>query len=621
MANYRIPSDYKNDAPRSVHHWRSPVSGTFHPGLAYPVKWRHLDAGDRVRCKPEFLVQSQPMLGPLLQGFKLVTIATFTPDAVLYGWLSSGVRYNVSQLKGFSHLVFNPCMSSGTIDATQLAPTPVAGGITYRMGIGLGPSGMAGLRYDTDKVGTGTTTDYQYHVGRGSLWEWLGVPAGATHPILKTQSSSTPFGLSEAFDWRVEPAISYFLSVYYYLANMQEESMYYTSGSYSADFGEGYLPFEKVFRGFNPSLALQALASVRANTTVPTNNRYFLRESFGSQGSMNGFAGLLYSGVRAHGGLFSVPYDPDFFTNIIKLGESPTAYIPVIEDSATGDKVAVPQVRLQSKIQSWMDRLFVSGGRFGDVLRTLWGTKSNPYFDKPEFLGIWQSSINPSNVIATSNGEADGESVNVGQMAARIDKWSDFGNHRGVDFTSDVPGTLLFITFLVPGPAYCQGLDPGLYGSSFADDFNPELNGMGFLSVARHRYSLLPEGNSENNPAYSSTSEGVTVDPNLVAVGDSVAFDYYKTDYPRLHGEFTTFGVFSYWTLQRRFTEYMNTTKMGPAMSTSSGSDNFSTYINPLDWQYLFAAQSFFDPNFILFANIDITVVNKVQSSFMPYLK
>ena len=86
---------------------------------------------------------------------------------------------------------------------------------------------------------------------------------------------------------------------------------------------------------------------------------------------------------------------------------------------------------MKTKLQNWMDRLFVSGGRVGDVFRTLWGVKSSaPYVNKPDFLGVWQASINPSNVRAMANGSASGEDANLGQLAACVDNYHFAQNHH-----------------------------------------------------------------------------------------------------------------------------------------------------------------------------------------------
>ena len=108
MTKYRIPSDYKNDVSKAAHSWSSGAGSPIHLGLAYPTHHRHLNVGDRIRGEVSTLVQSNPMQGPLLNGFRLVTIATFMPDGVIYGWLRNGKRYTPDQYKNFVKYYFNP---------------------------------------------------------------------------------------------------------------------------------------------------------------------------------------------------------------------------------------------------------------------------------------------------------------------------------------------------------------------------------------------------------------------------------------------------------------------------------------------------------------------------------
>lgn len=52
-------------------------------------------------------MQSQPMLGPLMNGFKLITIATFTPDSAIYGWMSNGRRFTPNEYTKFGKVYFS----------------------------------------------------------------------------------------------------------------------------------------------------------------------------------------------------------------------------------------------------------------------------------------------------------------------------------------------------------------------------------------------------------------------------------------------------------------------------------------------------------------------------------
>ena len=628
MSNYRIPSDYVNDTPRANHNWRAESYGTIHPGVAIPVKWRHLNAKDRYRADPQVLIQSQPLHGPLLHGFKYITICTFMPDSFIYGWMRSGSRYTPKQYTEFERFTFCPFEVGGTYTDPTYGPS---GGtkISYK---GLIPGVRSYKTWVSDIPidDSGYTLD---HVGRGGLWDWLGVPAGTVVPRWAPAGVVPVDGkqLGPSMNWRVEPVLCYLLSHYYYIANMQEDYMYFTRSVFDRYMPDGTPilndSFHNTLIGFDFATIISSLLQLNLISSFPVYTGTDLSSLDDS------LKCLMCNGLGGYGGLLSVPYQPDLFNNIIKAGESPTAYIEV-EQQDGKDVVAVPRLRLQTKVQNMLDRMFVSGGRFEDLLRTLFGTKGSPTVNKPEFLGAWQASIDPTNVVSQAPGAGSDGTVDLGQMAARVDRFSSFKGSQGVDYYAKEPGTIMFISMLVPEPAYFQGLNPDLVGMTFADDFNPEMNGIGFQAVPRHRYSTLPVGTLPQKPYESSvsvlsspwvqTAPIANADPNLVEVGEEVAWSWLRTDYPTLHGEFAENGFWQYWTLARRYSYY------GPKAVVSGdvpedereyyGSENFTTYINPLDWQYIFTARTQMDANFMLYASFDATVTSSLSKNYMPYL-
>lgn len=617
MAKYRIPSDYKNDVSRATHNWRSPAYGTIHCGLAYPVHHRHLNAKDRVRGRVSALVQSQPMLGPLLNGFKLTTFGVFLPDSVIYTWMRNGYAIDSDRYKTATRYYFDPTkisrVMSGSFDYS---------GLQRGFTVGQDPEQTFEFWMDDFQL---SSSGLHAHVGRGGLWDWLGVPAGTVAP--NTKLNNVPF-TSAALKWDIAPFMTYLLACYYYILNVQEGDMHVTRplDTLKSRLGTQQVadvPFGTLVDTLSPGRIVQLLSVLQSRSYNSMNPGDI---STLWDVPMNDFLCMMCHGLGAHGGLISVPYSPDLFGNIIQAGSSPSVEIPVIqadEDNDTGYAVAVPQLRFQTKIQNVVDRVFASGGRFQDILRTLWGSDSDVAVDKPDFVGVWQMSINPTNVVAQSSGSASGEDTNLGQMAARVDRYSDYGGSQGIDYYAKQPGTLMFISMLVPDPSYTQGLHPDLVARSFADEFNPEMNGVGFLSVPRHRFTTLPSNFSSGSAWASSESAAKSVyDPNIVSVGEEAAWSWLRTDYPRLHGEFAQNGVFQYWTLVRRFTEYFYHYKndgSGDVKDITVG-EYTGTYINPLSWQYLFAGTSYADPNFMLICDFDLTVTSSVSANYMPFL-
>lgn len=638
MSNYRIPSDYKNQTPRAIHRRASSAYGTIHPGLAIPVHHRHLNVGERIRGRIDELLQSQPMLGPLMNGFKLITIATFTPDSAIYGWMSNGRRFPADDWVKFGKVYFS---LAGSNLNNYKDPAFNVSRLVRRLTFGLDLNADTKKVYESwvsDKLNATGSAGQPTHIGRGGLWDWLGIAAGAVCPNLgrKLQGDAGVRGeiYPPSFKFNAAPFIAYFLSHYYYIANMQEDYMYFTRGvgemqKVRPDGQQEslYRPFfSDVFSSLDPNNFLNALDDVRSNTRTGSGCELFELFSKGSLTS-NSFVAMACAGIQGYGGLLSVPYSPDLFGNIIKQGSQPSVEIEVMNsldsNTDTGFSVAVPELRLKTKIQNWMDRLFISGGRVGDVFRTLWGTKSSaPYVNKPDFLGVWQASINPSNVRAMANGSASGEDVNLGQLAASIDRYCDFTGYSGIDYYAKEPGTFMLITMLVPEPAYSQGLHPDLSSISFGDDFNPELNGIGFQLVPRHRFSMMPRGlnlsglNGDANPWLGYSGTGVTIDPNVRSVGQEVAWSWLRTDYSRLHGDFAQNGNYQYWVLARRFTTYYPDDGTG----LYADAEYTGTYINPLDWQYLFVDQTLMAGNFAYYGTFELKVTSSLSANYMPYL-
>ena len=292
MAKYRIPSDYKNDVSKATHSWSSGAGSPIHLGLAYPTHHRHLNVGDRIRGDVSTLVQSNPMQGPLLNGFRLVTIATFMPDGVIYGWLRNGKRYTPDQYKKFGKYYFNP-MGSNLV-GSYADPAFKNTRKIWNLHRGLSaPTEQGATYYDVwadDLMNADTESQWYDHVGRGGLWDWLGVPAGAVSPYFGIQS--TQLEDSESFYWNLAPFVTYLLSHYYYIANMQEDYVYFTRGArevawelyetasrdYSKSLAE--LPFDTVFDSLDPNMIVDFVQNLFSNSMSGTGGDFF-----GSYGS------------------------------------------------------------------------------------------------------------------------------------------------------------------------------------------------------------------------------------------------------------------------------------------------------------------------------------------------
>lgn len=629
----RIPSDYKNDVSKYNHNIRSGEFGTIHSGVLIPVKSRHLNIGDRVRGDIETLVQSEPFQGPVMQGFDIYTVATFTPDSVIYGWQDNGRNFTPEELLSFDNWTYG-ALSPKTPSITDSVATSLRPLGFYNFNsrqfasdiVQNWPFGLCGrTANDIDDVNEKFLTS----VGKGGLWDWIGVPAGAT-PQALTRSAGGPQLVQKSFIWNVAPVVAYALTANYYFRNMQEELMWFTRGVHNLanDESQGMLD---VLAFYHPNEMLQSVEYMHYYSRSGNVDNIQLDNNGIVQGTAQHTAPiygwqklgsdaetlnrLCTAGLAPYGGLICAPYKPDLFNNLIQLGSTPEAHCEVTafdgpDGASTG--IAIADLRAANKQQLMLDRLFASGGTWDGVRKALFGTKGNTTSNKPQFLGVWRSAINPINQVSQSAGQGSEGIVDLGQMAARLDSWSNYGNQEYIDYFAEESGTLLFVSVIMPKPAYSQGLNPDLAVHSWADDFNPELNGEGFVTVPRSRYSLLPVSESYLT---GTVDNGLQV--NDVAVGEEVAWSWLRTDFDRLHGEFSSVGDRQYWTIHRDFTNFdLSDADREPVFY----GETITSYINPMDVQYLFTLQDFASPNFRLMANVNLSVTNAVADHYMPFL-
>lgn len=618
----RIPSDYINDVSKYNHNISGGEFGNIHSCLAVPTKFRRLRVGDRVRGKIETLVQSQPFKGPLMQGFDIITICTFTPDSVIHGWQDNGRQYTPEEYLAMDYWQFgavSPVVTDTLLadQVTEINLSPLGyydyhsqTAVSKEDLISAYPYGRVG--HLVDVYGTPMLSS----VGRGSLWDWLGVAAGSAPFPWINDNGKPDLNASPEYVWTVSPVVAYALSCLYYFRNIQEDGMYFTIGLENMS-DPNSTAFKDVFAYLDPNALLSEFERMHFdsrngtvdNPTFEYGNSNTLVPDMGWQ-TGDGYKNLLslcVAGLSSWGGLFSVPYNPDLFGNIIKLGEAPVAVCPIVTTSE-GDALQIPDLRSANKEQLMLDRLYASGGRWDDVRKTLFGKKGSTVSNKPHFVGVWKSTIDPINTVATSAGQSSSQDVDLAQMAARLDAYSNYGNQEYIDYFAEENGTLMFITAIVPKPAYSQGLNPDLMTKSFGDDFNPEQNGEGFQSVPRHRFSMLPSSEYDFVPRVENG-----LNPNNLSVADEVAWSWLKTDFNRLHGDFSSIGYYQYWTLHRDFTRVSDDHEIFYG-------DTITSYANPMDYQYLFEGISYEHANFTLMANIDLTMTNAVANNYMPFL-
>lgn len=207
---------------------------------------------------------------------------------------------------------------------------------------------------------------------------------------------------------------------------------------------------------------------------------------------------------------FRVHLAKDMFTSV-RYGNKPTVLIP------TGANGTIPALREASAIQRFLDIISITGQRYFDKVKGLFGVEPvGPKDDRCQFLGRYTSYVKIGEVITT----ASTDQAQTGDYAGRgilVDGKYIF-NHR---FTEH--GWLFCITSIVPEVAY-SGLSRELSDVNPLDTPIPSLSQVGDQSVLCREVFFDFTNDSGNR--------------NLNSFGDQFRYYAYKSHNNEVHGSF-----------------------------------------------------------------------------------
>ncbi|UNI72427.1 MAG: major capsid protein [Chaetfec virus UA24_2292] len=591
MSNIRIPADYKKKVNKSVKDWSTTKRTTFHPGEIIPIWSRRVMAGTKVVVDPFSLLASNPLVSKLLGTFKLQVGVFFDSDSNYYGWLDNNRKNSTQDLlaktKHRYDILSRFCLDENGFDSEELSE--------YVNG--------------------------QYHNIRGSVLDYMGIPSALALPWNQDDKiSDSPLGRVD-----VGFLLTYLNIFRNYYASKQEDSFPVIQNltdeqinSYPA------VTSDTPFRYFKMSDLDDFFMALRNSS----DGIDFTTEGSDSDSRLNFFLDYMNLCFKPHGGILLSTYLPDLLRNLL----SDTYNTASSKVTVKNNQFDIDTLRFQNKLQRLIDRFDVSGGRFSDWLRTVWGVETRKDMDIPELIGIAQQVISPNQVTAQSSGDG----VDLGQFGGNF---NNFDSHRKHSFVASTPGRVMVCVTLVPMVDYSQGIDPELLRVNYADDYFPEFQQLGYQKVPYSMYSpnanLRVIVNSDGTPV---SADEVTSMPNpaggsiplpvpettLLSAGKQVAWLDLQTALPRVHGEFADGGYYESWVLKRRFFRrnlWSKVTASGKTVLTYLDSTSISHYINPLDYQYPFISQTVNDPNWELQMRFDVKAVLPMGKRYMPNLE
>lgn len=594
---FYAPVNYEANVPRAYHNLSEKNSFTPYTGLAMPVYTRMCYAGDDFEINTGTLLQSiVPMNRPLLDCFELRLEYYFEPLRNLYGYMSNNSKESAD-------------------DIVENSPK-------WQLML-FGDEGILGLGQSSSSYVLPTnysSLSADYLVQKNSLAEHFGIPVGwqgnyeasfksPADEIIPDNSLYTGRYAALGNIVNLEPWLVYLDIMRTYHVNTQLPYAYFMNG----------LEFDN--NGSSDSFDIDTLFSTTSVTSLDdlfVTLRYYSRHrDFDSLVSathigegLSGLKGFLAywcaRSCRLAGGFFPVQYKADMWRNLLSKTEYKTTTV-----SAVDGVVSIEEFRTKNKVQRFRDAVLLSGGRFSNLMRTVFGWRSDLDLDIPVLKHVTKHLIDPSNITAMATTQTSEGETTLGQKGSNVDRYN---GSKTVRIKCDEPGYIMVIASITPIVSYSQGFNPFLLRLSHNDDWNPNFANLGFQSIPRIFYSAYPDllsgVYSDGIPDAEVFTEFDTV------VGKNLAWIEERTAVSHVHGDFNEWnGQYRDMVLGRKYTKFWYE---GDKYYQQFHLD---TYVNPLAFNDIFAVDNIFDAPWSLHCAFNIKAKRPIGKHYRPNLE
>lgn len=310
------------------------------------------------------------------------------------------------------------------------------------------------------------------------------------------------------------------------------------------------------------------------------------------------FQNLLYTnnGVTStslpSAGLLLKTHQSDLFNNWINTewidGENGISAITAIDTS--GGEFTIDTLNLAKKVYDMLNRIAVSGGSYRDWIETVYTSDYTIHAESPIYEGGMSDEIVFQEVVSNSATEEEP----LGTLAGR---GTLAGMRKGgkLHIKVNEPSYIIGICSITPRVDYCQGNDFDVEFETMNDLHKPQLDGIGYEDLG--------------------LSNCVWWKKSTESYGKTVAWIHYMTNFNKSYGNFAIEGNEAFMCLNRFFTP-KDTSDAGFVSSNI----NTTSYINPADFNYVFADTSAEAQNFWVQLGFGINARRVMSAKQIPNL-
>lgn len=359
-------------------------------------------------------------------------------------------------------------------------------------------------------------------------------------------------------------------------------------------------------------------------TDIDDMRRYLLgRNTLGERTFINGTGGAgieLYEkvlGTKANekinnmaftmNGLVLKTYQSDMFTNWLDseqiMGNSGINEITKIVPDQNGS-FTIDTFILANKIYNMLNRIAVSGGTYEDWQEAVYGEEAIRHAESPIYCGGASCEITFEEVVSQSATEDQA----LGSLAGKGTQTNIKGGHIQIHVKE--PSIIMGIVSITPRVDYYQGNNWAMNLQNYDELHKPSLDQIGFQDLMGDTFAWF---------------NGHETDGDIIeydSYGKQPAWLHYMTAVNELHGDFCEEKKAQTMVLARKFhanaLDEINRTKEDREFG--SNMINFTSYINPSEYNYAFANSSLTAQNFWVQIGITEIVRRKMSAKIMPNL-
>lgn len=334
------------------------------------------------------------------------------------------------------------------------------------------------------------------------------------------------------------------------------------------------------------------LSTGKNQYTIVQSDKNYLSQHIDVVAGSLAASGNVYNSSKPQFGLALKTLQSDIFNNWVNSewvdGENGIAAITAIDTSS--GSFNLDTLNLSQKVYNMLNRIAVSGGTYQDWVETVYTSKWNMHTETPVYEGGMSAEIIFNEVVSTNTGSDEA----LGTIAGRGTATGKSGGKLHIKVSE--PCYIIGIASITPRVDYCQGNRWDSDLKTMDDLHKPALDGIGYQDLMAKRMAWWEDKNQ---------------DPEK-AIGKQPAWIEYMTNYSRTFGNFAIEDNEAFMCLNRYYYPKDD--------NYQTGELNYTTYINPSDYQYTFADNSLDAQNFWVQVGVGIKARRVMSAKQIPNL-